>query len=217
MCFIDLYERSFVKYYNMKKEEILSKLLILASEKGLRSLSMSEIASAAGLKKSSLYSHFKSKQDLINELYLYLRKRSNTKAFVDYSSYVKGKDLREILISTALSYDEMNRKPEMKTFYKVIISEKVLSKDAASVIIKETETMLNATRTLFKAIEDNKIAFFKDFDIAALTFALLIHSALELRLDAEMAESNIAEGVLEKVIDGFIKTYVKENNDGKDI
>lgn len=201
----------------MKKEEILSKLLILASEKGLRSLSMSEIASAAGLKKSSLYSHFESKQDLINELYLFLRKRSNTKDFVDYASYVKGKTLREILISTALSYDEMNRKPEMKTFYKVIISEKVLSKYAASVIIKETETMFNATRALFKAIEDNKIAFFKDFDTATLTFALLIHSALELRLDAEMAESNIAEGVLEKVIDGFIKTYVKETNDGKDI
>ena len=216
-CFIDFYERSFVKYYNMKKEEILSKLLILASEKGLRSLSMSEIASAAGLKKSSLYSHFESKQDLINELYLFLRKRSNTKDFVDYASYVKGKTLREILISTALSYDEMNRKPEMKTFYKVIISEKVLSKYAASVIIKETETMFNATRALFKAIEDNKIAFFKDFDTATLTFALLIHSALELRLDAEMAESNIAEGVLEKVIDGFIKTYVKETNDGKDI
>ncbi|WP_407711880.1 TetR family transcriptional regulator [Bullifex porci] len=40
---------------------MLNNLLILASEKGLRSLSMSEIASATILKKTSLYSHFESR------------------------------------------------------------------------------------------------------------------------------------------------------------
>lgn len=194
----------------MKKEEILKNVLTLASEKGLRSLSMAEIAAASGLKKSSLYSHFNSKQDLINELYLYLRKNSSNTTFIDYSSFVKGKSLREILLSASISYDEMNRKSDMKTFYKVIISEKALSKDAAKVIIKETETMINASKELFKAIEENNIATFDDLDSASLTFALLIHSVLDLRLDDEMAESNISKGVLERVIDSFINSYTKE-------
>lgn len=194
----------------MKKEEILKNVLTLASEKGLRSLSMADIATASGLKKSSLYSHFNSKQDLINELYLYLRKKSSTKTFVDYSTFVKGKSLREILLTATISYDEMNRKSDMITFYKVIISEKALSKEASKVIIKETETMINASKELFKAIEENKIALFDNLESAAITFALLIHSILDLRLDAEMAESNISDGILEKVIDSFIKAYAKE-------
>ena len=194
----------------MKKEEILKNVLTLASEKGLRSLSMADIATASGLKKSSLYSHFNSKQDLINELYLYLRKKSSTKTFVDYSTFVKGKSLREILLTATISYDEMNRKSDMITFYKVIISEKALSKEASKVIIKETETMINASKELFKTIEENKIALFDNLESAAITFALLIHSILDLRLDAERAESNISDGILEKVIDSFIKAYAKE-------
>ena len=194
----------------MKKEEILKNVLTLASEKGLRSLSMADIATASGLKKSSLYSHFNSKQDLINELYLYLRKKSSTKTFVDYSTFVKGKSLREILLTATISYDEMNRKSDMITFYKVIISEKALSKEASKVIIKETETMINASKELFKTIEENKIALFDNLESAAITFALLIHSILDLRLDAERAESNISDGILEKVIDNFIKAYAKE-------
>ncbi len=194
----------------MKKEEILKNVLTLASEKGLRSLSMADIATASGLKKSSLYSHFNSKQDLINELYLYLRKKSSTKTFVNYSTFVKGKSLREILLTATISYDEMNRKSDMITFYKVIISEKALSKEASKVIIKETETMINASKELFKAIEENKIALFDNFESVAITFALLIHSVLDLRLDAEMAESNISDGILEKVIDSFIKAYATE-------
>ena len=171
---------------------------------------MADIATASGLKKSSLYSHFNSKQDLINELYLYLRKKSSTKTFVDYSTFVKGKSLREILLTATISYDEMNRKSDMITFYKVIISEKALSKEASKVIIKETEKMINASKELFKAIEENKVALFDNLESAAITFALLIHSVLDLRLDAEMAESNISDGILEKVIDSFIKAYAKE-------
>ena len=194
----------------MKKEEILKNVLTLASEKCLRSLSMADIATSSELKKSSLYSHFNSKKDLINELYLYLRKKSSTKTFVDYSTFVKGKSLREILLTATISYDEMNRKSDMITFYKVIISEKALSKEASKVIIKETEKMINASKELFKAIEENKVALFDNLESAAITFALLIHSVLDLRLDAEMAESNISDGILEKVIDSFIKAYAKE-------
>lgn len=192
----------------MKKEEILEKILPLAAERGLRSLSTADIAAAAGLKKSSLYSHFESKSDLIKELYVNLRKKTFSSTSADYSAFVKGKSLREILISAALSYDERNRCDEMKAFYRVIISEKTMSKDAAGVIIRETQTMIEATERLFSAIEEEVIAVFRDD--AALSYALLIHSVLDLRLDAEMAESIIAEGMLERIIDSFINAYVKE-------
>lgn len=67
----------------MKKEEIPEKVLPLAAEKGLRSLSTADIAAAAGLKKSSLYSHFESKENLFNSLYVYLRKKTFSASSVD--------------------------------------------------------------------------------------------------------------------------------------
>ena len=45
----------------MNKEKIIMSTLELACENGLRSVSMSQIAEKAGIKKSSLYSHFSSK------------------------------------------------------------------------------------------------------------------------------------------------------------
>ena len=49
----------------MNKEKIIMAALELACENGLRSVSMSHIAEKAGMKKSSLYSHFTSMEEII--------------------------------------------------------------------------------------------------------------------------------------------------------
>ena len=53
----------------MNKEKIIMATLELACENGLRSVSMSQIAEKAGIKKSSLYSHFSAKEEIITEMY----------------------------------------------------------------------------------------------------------------------------------------------------
>ena len=45
-----------------KKEEIIIAVLDLAAEKGLGSVSMSQIAEKMGMRKPSLYNHFSSKE-----------------------------------------------------------------------------------------------------------------------------------------------------------
>ena len=50
--------------------------LDLAAEHGLKSLSMSQIAEAVGIRKPSLYNHFDSKESLIREMYQFLREQS---------------------------------------------------------------------------------------------------------------------------------------------
>ena len=52
----------------MTKNEILASILPLASKEGLRNLSLSKIAENAGIAKSTLYSHFDSKDDMIDQL-----------------------------------------------------------------------------------------------------------------------------------------------------
>ena len=194
----------------MNKEKIIMAALELACANGLRSISMSQIAEKAGIKKSSLYSHFSSKEQIISEMYLFLRKQANQNREIghfDYGSFVEGKDLKEILMETVLSYDRMNQDPQMAMFYKVIISEKTLNSNAAEIMVAETNTMILATKQLFYAIMAKKVAYFENIDAAAVSFAMGVHAILDFRMDDSMAGSDYSQGILEQYIDEFCRVY----------
>lgn len=197
----------------MTKEKIILATLELASENGLRSISMSQIATRAGIKKSSLYSHFASKEEIITEMYTFLRFKANANretGTFDYGQYVEGKTLKEILMETVKSYDAMNHDPNMTMFYKVIVSEKVFNPIAAEIMVAENKTMIWATKQLFYAIMAKKIAYFDNIDAAALSFAMGIHSILDYQWDDSMAGSNESSGLLETFINEFCHIYSKE-------
>lgn len=54
------------------RERILTESLELFAEKGYHGTSMREIAKAVGIKGSSIYNHFKGKEDVFSELFNYL-------------------------------------------------------------------------------------------------------------------------------------------------
>ena len=194
----------------MTKNEILASILPLASKEGLRNLSLSKIAENAGIAKSTLYSHFDSKDDMIDQLYLYLREKAKERmhiGVVDYGKIVKGKSLEEVLLYVVSSYDSINRDSDMKNFYAIIESEKAFSNIAARIITEETETMFTATKNLFYALEAEKIAHFPSIENAALLFAQSIHSTLTLMQDDETAGTEVSKGILEKIIHEFSNLY----------
>ena len=63
-----------------RKEEIVLITLELAAEKGLANVSMSMIADKIGIKKPSLYKHFASKEEIVEAMYEYLRRKKKKKA-----------------------------------------------------------------------------------------------------------------------------------------
>ena len=194
----------------MTKNEILASILPLASKEGLRNLSLSKIAENAGIAKSTLYSHFDSKDDMIDQLYLFLREKAKERmntGVVDYGKIVKGKSLEEVLLYVVSSYDSINRDRDMKNFYAIIESEKAFSNIAARIITEETETMFTATKNLFYALEAEKIAHFPSLENAALLFAQSIHSTLTLMQDDATAGTEVSKGILEKIIHEFSNLY----------
>ena len=199
----------------MSKEKIIMSTLELASKQGLRGISMSQIAEKAGLKKSSLYSHFSSKEEIISEMYTFLRKQANQNREIgqfDYGSFVEGKTLKEILMGTVQNYNKMNQNPQMQMFYKIIISEKTLNPAAAEIMVAETNTMIGATKQLFYAIMAKKIAYFENIDSAALSFAMGVHAILDFQFDDHMAHSNSSDGILEQYIDEFCRIYTADKS-----
>ena len=196
----------------MKDQDILIKTLELASSRGLRSLSLSDIAKECGISKSTLYSHFESKEDLIERLYLFLREKAkerNNIPPVDYNALFKDRTLKEILRTVTSSYSSMVQDKDLNAFYRVVLSEKSFSPIAASIYTEETNTMLLATRNLFYALSSKGLAHFTDIDNEAMVFAFTFHSILDLEEDDRTAGTAVSEGLLDSFLEYFSSIHSK--------
>ena len=196
----------------MKDQDILIKTLELASSRGLRSLSLSDIAKECGISKSTLYSHFESKEDLIERLYLFLREKAkerNNIPPVDYNALFRNKTLKEILRTVTSSYSSMVQDKDLNAFYRVVLSEKSFSPIAASIYTEETNTMLLTTRNLFYALSSKGLAHFSDLDNEAMVFAFTYHSILVLEEDDRTAGTAVSEGLMDSFIEYFSSIHSK--------
>ena len=196
----------------MKDQDILLKTLELASRLGLRSLSLSDIAKECGISKSTLYSHFESKEDLIERLYLFLREKAKERNIippVDYNALFRNKTLKEILRTVTSSYSSMVQDKDLNAFYRVVLSEKSFSPIAAAIYTEETNTMLLATRNLFYALSSKGLAHFSDLDNEAMVFAFTFHSILVLEEDDRTAGTAVSEGLLNSFLEYFSSIHSK--------
>ena len=194
----------------MTKEQILKATLDLAYEKGLGRISMSQIAEKVNLQKSSLYSHYRSKDELIEAMYLHFRdkaKRSSGNEHTDYGKLVEGKTLLEVLSFVVDPYRQIIHDPEMNKFWKVVEAERTINKTAAAITVEETNRMITAVKYLFYALKAKGIGHFDNPDAAALSFAMGVHSLIVFECDAEMAGTHDADGMMDRYIKEFCRVY----------
>ncbi len=207
-----------------RKEEIIYAMLELASVNGMKGVSMAQIADKVGIKAPSLYNHFGSKEELIREMYGFLREqaqKNNRSGPVDYSDLFEEKSLEEILLESVSSYIGMISNKKMQQFFKVLYSERSTDPTAAGIMVEETERMLAQSRDLFYALAVYGKINNQNADMAAMTYSLTIHSLIDYRMDkitaGELKESgNEKDPIPEKIVD-FIKWFcnqIGENDNG---
>lgn len=192
-----------------RKEEIIQATLSLASEKGLSNISMSQIAEFIGIKKPSLYNHFKSKDEIIETTYQYLRneaKSSISIGEIDYARLIEGKSLKEILMLTINNYNNMNMQESMLKFYKIIYAERTFNPLAAKILIEETSRMVNATKNLFYALQVHKKLSVENIDVVATSFAMTVHAFMDYNLDLNTAKEEKSDNLI-KFIDWFSNQF----------
>lgn len=188
-----------------RKEEIILAALELASENGLKSISMAQIAERVGIKAPSLYNHFKSKDEIVRAMYSYLRdkaKQNRSSGFADPGDFA-AKSLEEILTESVAGYLGMVTDRNMLRFFRVLYSERSINPLAAEIMLEETEHMIRATRNLFYALAVHGKMKNEGIDTAAMTFALTVHSLIDYRMD------KITAGKAERFGDGE-SPYTKE-------
>lgn len=193
-----------------RKREIINATLELAAENGLGTVSMQQIADRVGITKASLYNHFSSRDQIVEAMYDLLREASKANAGigeVDYDKLAGGRSLKEIITGAIYNYRKMVTDPQMFLFYKVIMSERSINRSAAEIMVRETTTMINATKTLFYALQVKGMADFGNVDSAAVSFAMTVHSLLDLAFDRENAGMKRDEKMMRDFIDEFCRIY----------
>lgn len=74
------------------KQRILMCALELASENGMGNVTLQKIADKVGVRKATLFSHYKSKDEIFEALYQYLRETAMQKRMsppIDYIAFLK--------------------------------------------------------------------------------------------------------------------------------
>ena len=176
-----------------RKEEIIHATLELAAENGMKGVSMSQIADKVGIKAPSLYNHFRSKDEIIKEMYRFLREQALAGSKGDAADYSKLMDrsAEEILLSSISAYMGIVSDRNMLRFFKVLYSERSTDPIAASIIVEETERMIQSSKNLFYALAVHGKINDQNIDVAAMTFSLTIHSLIDYRMD--MLTAGIAD------------------------
>ena len=168
-----------------RKEEIILAALELASENGLNSVSMAQIAGKGGIKAPSLYNHFRSKDDIMKAMYSCLRekaKQNRSSGLADPGDFA-AKDLEQILMESVSAYLGLITDRNMMRFFRVLYSERSINPLAAEIMLEETEHMIRSTRNLFYALAVHGKMKNDGIDTAAMTFAMTVHSLIDYRMD----------------------------------
>ena len=195
-----------------RKRDIINATLELASQNGLGTVSMQQIADKVGITKASLYNHFSSRDQIVEAMYDSLRAASKSNAGigeVDYDKLLVSMSLKEIISNAIDNYRKIVKDPQMYLFYKVIMSERSINSSAAEIMVRETKTMINATKALFYALQVKGIADFENVDSAAVSFAMAVNSLLDYECDLDNAGMKKDEKMMQEFIDEFCRIYDK--------
>ncbi len=191
-----------------RKEEIVLATLDLASEIGLDKVSLSMISDKVGIRKASLFNHFSNKEEIINEMYLFIRENAKKQVLDDYSIDYQ-QDAKTILINGINKYKKMIQNPKLLRFYRIIYSQRSYSKEAGAIMSEETSRMIKYNKYILNELCLHHKLKIDNLDYSAISFSLTIHGLIEDELDNKMINSSSSYSI-DKYIDYFCTIFKGE-------
>lgn len=150
------------------KEKILYATLDLASKEGLGRISMSDIATAIGIKKPSLYNHYTSKEELIKTMFVHIKTKAIESLPDDkIDAYIERFPTEAILYHAIDVYCKWNQNEDVMKLNRVIISEKMTNSFVAEMDRQETEDRVQYFIDLFRKMKAHGKADIKNEEFAA--------------------------------------------------
>ena len=196
------------------KQEILEASLELFSVRGFEATSISQIASAVGIRKASLYSHFESKQAILDELVQEVLKQYEVHSIFARVDWEKDAcdlpvtpDDAVKMIQGQIRY--ILHDPMISRARKMLVIEQFQNPELAKLQTKQNYSdVLQYFTGLIKQLIRREVLKEDDPEIMAAQFCFPISVWLEL-CDREPDREQEVMGLVEKQIRQFFRVYGK--------
>lgn len=196
------------------KEKIFEASIDLFAKKGFDATPMREIAEAVGIKKASLYSHYKSKNEIMDNIFKYFKKELLKMRPPEARNLEKiDKITPEVFRQRANLTMSLFKNPIMEKIFRIISSEQFRDKRARKIIL---ECLIHEPYSFSKKVLEimiNKGTIVKiDPDVKAMEFQYSIYTLFMeyLLLRSDNLDTSKIEELIEKHLDYFINSLEKK-------
>lgn len=168
LLILTLNERSFIILFMKNKDEnkyesIFNATIQLINEIGLAETSMSKIAKKANVSASTIYVYFENKEDLLNKLYLNVKKKMNAAVFNQSDDFLSLKEAFEDALQKFADFTLMNK--DYFLFIEQFHNSPILNKISYDEIVEVTKPIFNffekgKNQQIFKQVNTNLLVVF---------------------------------------------------------
>ena len=202
---------------NNTKTIILEKALELFSTKGYDATTVREIAHAVGITQSSLYKHYKSKEDIFVSIFNEMRNRYDEESSKDDIHITKDISsdsnhfslmTRESIADSVINLINYSLDDEfVSRTRKLITIEQFRNKEISEIYTQRyVERMVNYHKVLFTTFKDKGLFFAPDIESAALQYSAPIFTLLGI-IDREPEKREEIVLRIKKHVITFIEFY----------
>ncbi len=196
------------------KEKIFEAAIDLFAKKGFDATPMREIAEAVGIKKASLYSHYKSKNEIMDSIFKYFKKELMKMRPPEARNLEKiDKITPEVFRQRANLTLSIFKNPNMEKIFRIISSEQFRDKRARTIIL---ECLIHEPYSFSKKVLEimvskgiiNEI----DPDVKAMEFQYSIYTLFMeyLLLRSDNSDTGKIEELIEKHLNYFVNSLEKK-------
>lgn len=181
---------------------ILKTMTSEGSKKGLDNVSLSILATKLSIAKSTIFSHFKSKNDIIDEMYKYGKKLSS-KNKVTFSFEGESKD---VLIKVVDHWHSIYSNKTLFDFYRIVEMQKFIDPRAKEISLAIDSMIVSQTRVVLEVLNETDRLNISELDLAIESFASTFIKYLKNELFLENGDLIWEE---ERYVARFVKQYEK--------
>jgi AcrR family transcriptional regulator len=174
------------------------------SKIGLDNVSLSLLAKKINITKSTIFSHFKNKDELINEMYLYGKKLS-AKNKVNFS--LEG-EAEEVLLNVVDHWHSIYSNRTLFNFYRIVEMQKFIDARARAISLSIDAMIISQTQIVLEVLNETNKLIIEELDLAIESFSSTFIKYLKNELFLDNGELIWEE---ERFITRFVKEYKEEN------
>ncbi len=167
---------------NNTKDRILQEASVLLGEKGYELVSMREISNAVGIKVSSLYNHYKSKQDILDNIINYFTENFNKyqPKIEDVEKLLETNTPEEIIRQSVYVFGE-NDTPIMQNMLRLLFMEQYHNENIRNMLFKYMihDPTDNLVKVLNRLIELKQIPICDTKTLSNMLIRSLVINAME--------------------------------------